>query len=123
MGVGFFSDKPRRLGLEEAIARQGQGYTYAELCKKLEEQLACEYPDKGYTVNEKGIAQYVACYVNFSHTRISALATILGVIDTREIDDIYDPPTIRGQGRDWVNRRTGRRIKDFDAHPEPLNRR
>lgn len=88
----------RRLGAEQAVFRKFK--SFAQCCK------ACDIYSRKLNLDVQWQAQTIARYVNattnLSTKRLHVLQTILGVKDTKEIDEIYTAPQVRGEGLDWV---------------------
>ena len=101
----------RRLGAEQAIYRKFKTFT---ACSN-----ACDQYSKkiGLDINWdiRAIARYVAAAVNLSTKRLHVLSTILGVKDTKELDEIFTAPSVRGEGLDWVGE-FGTRVTDIKVN-------
>lgn len=90
--------KMRRLKCEKALINRGM--TAAEVtreCDKKSVQL-------GYncTFNSRTVSQYINCNCNLGRDRLYILADVLGVSDTKEIDEKYREPEVRYMGLPWV---------------------
>lgn len=98
----------RRLGAEQAILRRFKTFTD---CNN-----ACiEYARRhniDTSFNDGSVARYVSAYVNFSVKRLSILASILGVTNYKELDEIFTAPEHRGVGYEWVGE-FGNKAKDI----------
>lgn len=99
----------RRLGCEAAVLRKFK--TMADCTR------ACiKYSDDndlGITFVADAVSRYIKGNTNFSSKRLHVLATILGVTNYREIDEIYTAPEHRGFGYPWQGE-FGSTCKDID---------
>jgi hypothetical protein len=99
--VGSLKDKKvvyRRLKCEKAMLNRGM--TAAETARECQKRAI----QLGYncTFNDRSVAQYINCDSNFSRDRLYILADVLGVRDTKEIDEKFRAPEVRFIGLPWV---------------------
>lgn len=105
----------RRLGAEQAVFRKFKTFASCanacdQYCKKLKLDM---------TWDVRSISRYVSATNNLSTKRLHILSTILGVKDTKELDEIFTAPMTRGEGLDWVGE-FGTRVSDIKlTHNNP----
>lgn len=88
----------RRLACDMALINRGMSAAEAAReCNKRAIQL-------GYscTFNERAVSQFINNNGNFSRNRLYVLADVLGVRDTKEIDEKFKEPDYRYIGLQWV---------------------
>lgn len=100
----------RRLAAEQAIYKKFSNFREAnEACIRY----ANSHGMEDVTFNTVSIQQYIGCQTNLSLKRLKILASVLGVTNYAEMDEIFVAPKHRGEGLYWEGE-NGTKVKDID---------
>lgn len=102
----------RRLGCEQAIFRKWGNITFKEvtaICEKEARRLGRD----DITFSPLTIQQYVGAQRRLSMKRLEILASLLGVTNYQELDEVFEAPSQRGVGKNWVGEH-GSIAKDYE---------
>lgn len=106
-------EEHRRLGCEQAVYRK---FKSMQDCSRTCNQYCLVAGIKQHW-DDGCVARYVAGTINISTRRLHVLQTVLGVRDTKTIDEIFIAPHLRGEGLDWVGQ-FGTRVADLKIHKD-----
>lgn len=113
----------RRLACEQALRKRFGSMSWGKMVEEIEKYDKRKHGDAALPWNKRALNNYVGAYLvkdskgtmrhyNFSTNRLYILSDILGQ-DIKEMDEIYEYPSIRDCGLD-ITGNHGSRVKDRD---------